>query len=1104
MSSGESGFESLKIDLNVQHLEKLGEGGMGVVLRVNDHRLNRDAALKILKSDVSNEEMERRFLREAKITAQLDHPSIPPVYEIGHTSGGDLFLLMRVIEGETLQKKIRRYHDEDKSPKALRELLDGLLKVSQAVAYAHSQNIVHRDLKPQNIMVGQFGEVMVMDWGLGKDLSNQESDDFLDDKTKNLTEIEEGEGLTQVGSVMGTLGYMPPEQAGGEAIDQRADIFALGAILTEILTREVPIAGKTNTNKMVATIKGEIRSPHDLDSTVPGELNAIAMEALAADAEDRMGETNEFIENLSAYLAGREVPVYNYSPAEKVTRQAQKRPGLLLGLPIVLTLFMTILVLGLQLSAAEETAEQQSKDLKEKETELSETLDKAKENEEALEKNKTKLKVKEEVEELFREAKVQAEQGRSFRRIEAKLQKALKLCKRDYDKLLAAAEIYQIGKFIDSAKEILEEASEAKNPHEALFRLHVIEVEKKKNLGLSSEYLERLTSLKSTNKQDKIYTLFATAHKQLQRSDYDGAIDACDRILRENKGLAIVYFIRGLSKIKKRKLRGAEEDFQAVLKLKPQSPNGYFFRGLCYQNSARQMYRDSRGRLSAQQRGSFLKLYERAKIDYKRCLDLFRTHTGALLGLAETDFELLEGTTRNLEQIRQQLDKATLIDRDLYPAYRLRAKINERLEDYEGAIKDYLLAIKLNPLDYDAYYDLGDPYKQLGKDYEAYKCYQKSYEIRPSFFNGRYYKIKADHESKGLIPRISDEQKLDELNIALKMKKSNTKLRSYRARLYSSLGRFKDALKDYDILIRSKKPKAEYFFEMAKIYLSIGEKKAAEKAAKKAAKKSSKYKNRWRDELERRAQFEKKTLEIATLKKTLKGTKDDVKTLNKIAKIWKDQKRYKDVVQVLSSAVKLDPKSSKLFLELGKYQLELHDYDEAIQSFTQSIKNKEKSREAFLKRGRAYHSLHKYKEAVADYSRAIKRGYEKDKARLRRARANFELRDYESALDDLNREIQAKPNCREAFELRASVYREMVDDRCLSDFRRAIELDESKWKIQRDYGFALYELSEYRSAMKVMKQLREKYRKNFSGRDESNTLRCFLSARSKLKEYRPK
>lgn len=1133
MSSGESGFESLKIDLNVQHLEKLGEGGMGVVLRVNDRRLNRDAALKILKSDVSNEEMERRFLREAKITAQLDHPSIPPVYEIGHTSGGDLFLLMRVIEGETLQKKIRRYHDEDKNPKALRELLDGLLKVSQAVAYAHSQNIVHRDLKPQNIMVGQFGEVMVMDWGLGKDLSNQESDDFLDDKTKNLTEIEEGEGLTQVGAVMGTLGYMPPEQAGGEAIDQRADIFALGAILTEILTREVPIAGKTNTNKMVATIKGEIRTPRDLDSTVPGELNAIATEALAADVDDRMGETNEFTENLSAYLAGREVPVYNYSAAEKVTRQAQKRPGLLLGLPIVLTLLMVTVVLGIQLSTAdeqraiaEETAEQKSKDLKEKESELSETrveaeetkvaLKKKKEalkknkedlkkNKEALERNKNELKTKEKIDQLLTEAEREAERGQSLWKIGTKVKEALELSKRQYDDLLRAADIYRAAKAIDLAKLHLEEASRAKAPHQALFRLHVLEVEERKNLALSSEYLEQLQTLRASGEKDKIYVLFAKAHKSLRDGQNDSAIQRCTEILKENKRFAIVYFLRGLASVNRGDITTAMSDFKAVLKLKPLASSAYYWRGICSKVTADRIMKGARSRGMTKELAEqeIDRCFKEAKADFSRCLDINPRHSRAYFGRAEITYRTTEGTTRDLEEVRKQLDKAIQIDRKLISAYRFRGKINEYLDDNEAAIRDYKKVIELNPNDYGAYYDLGDPYKQLGRDYEAYKCYEMSYKIKSSFFNGRYYKIKADHESKGAIPRISDEKKLKELNAALEMREDNGKLRSYRAKLYVSLGRFRDALKDYDILTRSKKPKAEYSFEMAKIFLTLGEKNAAEKAAKQAAKRSSKYKDRWKKELRERAKFQERQKTIDKLRKKLKGSKKDSKTLRKIAKEQDSQRRRRDAIKTLQAAVKLDPTSSDNHLALGKLQREEKCFDESIASLTSAIQHSKQAKEAYMKRAEAYRSLKKFEKALLDFGQAIKNGYKVEEARRKRAEVNFDLRNYKAALDDLNTLIQAKPDDKDAIKLRAKVYWKTLDERCLADFRRALELKED-WKLERDYGYALFELSEYRSAARVLKQVREKYKKKFSGRDESNTKRLYLSAKSRLRKYQPK
>lgn len=1061
MSSGEGQFESLQIDLKVQHLEQLGQGGMGLVIRVRDQRLGRDAALKILKSEHSSKEMEKRFLREAKITAQLDHPSIPPVYEIGHNSTGDLFLLMRVIEGDTLQKKIRDYHDIDKTPKELRSLLDCLLKVSQAIDYAHSQNIVHRDLKPQNIMVGQFGEVMVMDWGLGKDLSDQESDDFLDEKTKNMTEIEEGEGLTQVGAVMGTLGYMPPEQAGGDPIDQRADIFALGAILTEILTRQVPIAGQSNTNKMVATIKGQIELPCDLDSSVPNELNAIAAEALAPDLEDRMEKTSDFTENLQAYLAGNEVPLHKYSTQEKLKRRAQRHPGLLLGFPIVVTLLTATVSLGIQLKSAdrqrleaEKSAKQSTEDLAKTESELTKTQDKVDESEEALKNNET-------IAALFKKARESAQKGQSARKIKPRINKALELSGRQFDDLLKAAEIYKEAKLRNFARILLEEASEMKKePHKALFRLHVLEVEEKHDLSLESEYLQRILTIEKKGKEN-IYILFAKAHKLFLKREFDKAKSLCSKIEGGNKRLAIVYFLRGRAKMELKDFDSAMSDFQKVIKINPIIATAYFYKALCA------------GKNSSSP--------DQALLDFSRCLELKPDHAPSYYYRAE--IKQLTNDSKSFREALQDLDRAITHNPNYEAAYRNRVRIKRRFGDIDGCISDYLILVKLNKTDVSSYYRLGGLYKGSGRIQEAYNSYRAAYTIRPNFYEALYYKIKIDHEGKGVVPDCGDSLKFKELNQALKLK-AGSKLYTWRANLHDKLGQFDAALADYSSAIKQTR-KAREYFSRAKLLAKMGRMEEAKKDIEVATSKDSGYKRKWEKELNKLTQFAQKEAEIKDLTKKLKGTKKDGKKLREIAKLKADQGKTLEALTFFLKATKIDPKSEKAYLDCGKIYNKIGKYKKAVEYLSLSIERKRSDRKAFMERGNAYRSLKQYQNAIEDYSRVLELKSKEKDALEERGKLYLKTRNLKAALKDAKSLIKIDPNRSDAYTLMARTRLRMNDDGGLNDFRKAIELDPDDWKLRREYGYALADLGENRSAMKVMEQLLSRFSGKMSKQDRS-------------------
>ena len=229
-------------------LEEVGSGGMGVVYRAREIALDRDVAVKFLQGRYSaHSPSARRFLDEARITGQLQHPAIPPIHHIGTLPDGRPFLVMKLIKGDTLAQLLE--DDQDKpgcSPDNRARLVPVFAQVCQAVAYAHARKVIHRDLKPANVMVGAFGEVQVMDWGLAKVLTDQPeapeptaADDGL--RTEIRTS-REPDSATQAGSVLGTPAFMSPEQAGGEVsrVDERSDVFGLGAVLCAILTGQPP------------------------------------------------------------------------------------------------------------------------------------------------------------------------------------------------------------------------------------------------------------------------------------------------------------------------------------------------------------------------------------------------------------------------------------------------------------------------------------------------------------------------------------------------------------------------------------------------------------------------------------------------------------------------------------------------------------------------------------------------------------------------------------------------------------------------------------------------------------------------------------------------
>jgi serine/threonine protein kinase len=245
----------------------IGEGGMGIVYRARDRALDREVAVKLVKPGVpASAPVVARFVGEATVTGQLQHPGIPPVHELGTLADGQPFLAMKLVKGRTLRELLR----ERPGPAAeLGRYVAVFEQVCHAVGYAHAHRVIHRDLKPANIMVGAHGEVQVMDWGLAKVLGEQAgsvsaSEDSDPHATvEQQTEIgapEPGVSTTRTGSVLGTPGYMPPEQAGGEVrkLDARSDVFGLGAILCEVLTGKCPYEGKDSHAVLLKAVRGEV------------------------------------------------------------------------------------------------------------------------------------------------------------------------------------------------------------------------------------------------------------------------------------------------------------------------------------------------------------------------------------------------------------------------------------------------------------------------------------------------------------------------------------------------------------------------------------------------------------------------------------------------------------------------------------------------------------------------------------------------------------------------------------------------------------------------------------------------------------------------------
>jgi serine/threonine protein kinase len=301
-------------DARYEIVEKIGEGGMGEVHLCADRRIGRDVAIKVIRTTrASRPDVRRRFLREARVQGQLEHPSIVPVYDLAHDPTGRVYFTMRRVRGATLETVLDRLRAGDLDAQAQytrHKLLSAFGSVCLAVHFAHTRGVLHRDLKPANIMLGDFGEVYILDWGLAKvglDEDRAPPDEGEKPVSGDAT-AETDPVRTAHGAILGTPGFMAPEQVHGDVdlLDARTDVYALGAILFEIVTLE-PLHGFGDAKKLTkSTLAGvdarpSARAPH-LD-TAP-ELDEICRRASAHDPADRFAHARILYERVEAFLSG--------------------------------------------------------------------------------------------------------------------------------------------------------------------------------------------------------------------------------------------------------------------------------------------------------------------------------------------------------------------------------------------------------------------------------------------------------------------------------------------------------------------------------------------------------------------------------------------------------------------------------------------------------------------------------------------------------------------------------------------------------------------------------------------------------------------------------
>jgi len=342
---------------------------MGIVFEAVDRDLRRRVAMKIIHPGKSMDRNKvKRFLEEAQITGQLEHPNIIPVHEVGVNRKGNMFFTMKLVIGKSLGGILDEYREgSEKIRKEFtrHDLLGIFQRVLDGVAFAHSRGVIHRDLKPTNIMIGEYGEVLIMDWGLAKVFGHPD--------VRSYTVEVGGKGgarmKTRHGAIVGTPAYLPPEQAAGkpEDMDERSDVYSLGAILYELLILAPPFDAETGDEIIKAVLTEEAKPPREIDGTIPLELEHIAMKCLNKDKRKRYQSVAGIRQDIDSFLTTGRIDEYlrlemhrrrerqavqlttedgEPSDIAKVLRESIRGPLIVAGI-VVITLVAALVILAL-------------------------------------------------------------------------------------------------------------------------------------------------------------------------------------------------------------------------------------------------------------------------------------------------------------------------------------------------------------------------------------------------------------------------------------------------------------------------------------------------------------------------------------------------------------------------------------------------------------------------------------------------------------------------------------------------------------------------------------------------------------------------------------
>ncbi len=737
---------------------QLGAGGMGQVLAVRDQHLGRLIAAKVIRG-CDAPEVQARFIQEAQITGQLEHPNIVPTYELGMTTEGQIYFTMKRIEGEDLAALLALSGCGE--GKTRFEYLQILLKVCDAMSLAHSKGVIHRDLKPANIMVGRFGEVQVMDWGLARLVGQPDTAEAgctLDLSGGQLAQQARQGGSAEPlktldGMVSGTPCYMPPEQARGEVskLDRRADVYALGAILYQMLTLELPFRGKNGWEVLQQVTESKLIPPAERtpQQEIPRELEAVVLKAMASTPAKRYDSVALMKQDIQAYLEGRLLQAADYTAWQVAKKWAARHKPAVLAAAVLLSVIMATIGIIWQLF---QTSEQ--RDLAQRNERIARSerreANKARKSESARRQEAELANRKMEVTDLVRKAQElkdrRAETGRILKLLTEAEQKLP-----DHSGLLRLqGELALDQKKWPRAKGLLERALK-QDPkdyvtHFLLYRWHaeqgkVYTPEARKHVWEAAQHGTRDSAVglwglgrRAYVKAMKLFGIEKT--KALERAEA-----FCTQALEKRADFVWAIITRGSCYRDLGAWKKALADYDTALRLNPRYASAYLGRGKVhramkrYDNALDDF--DTTIRLSPRWAKAFLnrgtvhlliKRYDTALDDLDKAIHLNPRYAAAYWGRGK-----VHRAMKRYDKALADYGKAIGIDPRYAPAYLGRGRVHRAMKEYDKALADYGKAIGIDPRHAPAYFNRGNLHRMMNRRDEALADYAAAIRIDPRF-----------------------------------------------------------------------------------------------------------------------------------------------------------------------------------------------------------------------------------------------------------------------------------------------------------------------------------------------------------------------------------